>query len=177
MLNYFNNSILDKSFNYYHIYLANDKISNREGVEYFNTKLSPVIIQNLKSFLAVYPTKNYEERRYIDKNTILRVTGAERNYYRENTIDTYTDESTNENIKFLLAKSMRLTIEPTKFPSKFEYHEIITDTFEYTIGETITVFIRNDSKVYIQIKKDDYIDTTIDSVMELIRKITDSVGN
>lgn len=177
MFNYLKNSINDKSFNTYSVYLANDIISNAEGVEYLDIKFSPVVIQKIKSKLGTYPAKHYTEYKFIDKNTVLKIIDGNRSYYRLHTLDTFIDETIDKNIKFLVAKTHILDTDPTKFPSKSEYHEITSNTSEYSISDTISIYIRNDSRVYIEIKKDDYIDTTIDTLEHIIRKLIDSVDN
>ena len=64
MFSYFYNSIGDKSFNHYDLYLANNKIRNSEGVEYLDIKLSPALIHKVKSLVSCYPAKNYTEWGY-----------------------------------------------------------------------------------------------------------------
>lgn len=176
MLEYFKNSIGEKTFNHYGIYLGNEQVSNAEGVSRFNTKLSPVIIQNFKKLLSRFKTVHYQEYRFIDKNTILRICNGERKYHRENVEDTEIDESLSEHLKFVNCKIYRNDIPRTEFPSKSNYHELSSDTTEYSVSDTIKVLIRNSSKVYIELKKDEYIDTTIEcletTIKELVSVIT-----
>ena len=167
----------DKSFNHYDLYLANNRIHNSEGVEYLDTKLSPAIIHKVKSRVSCYPAKNYTEYRFIDKNTSLRIVNGDRKYYRQHTFDTLTHESPGGNLTWVIGKTQTESIGSTQFPSKDKYHEITSNTNEYTVSDTITLYIRNDSRVYIKIKKDDYIDTTIDTLKLLVGEITGSDGN
>ena len=177
MFSYFYNSIGDKSFNYYDLYLANDRIRNNEGVEYLDIKLSPVVIHKIKSRVSCYPAKNYTEYRFIDKNTSLKIVNGERKYYRQHTFDTLTHEAPGGNLTWVIGKTQTDTISSTQFPSKDKYHEITSNTTEYSVSDTVTLYIRNDSRVYIRIKKDDYIDTTIDTLKLLVGEITGSDGN
>ena len=177
MLNFFKNSINDKSFNTYQIFLANDIIKNSEGVKYIDIKFSPVIVQKINSMMVNYPSKHYTEYKFIDKNTVLSIVDGKKHYYRQHTLDTITDETSYKNIKLLVSKVNIQNTEPTKFPNKSEYHEITSTTSEYTVSDTIKLYIRNNSKIYIEIKKDDYIDTTIETLELLTRKITDNVDN
>lgn len=181
MLEYFKNSIGEKTFNHYGIYLGNEQISNAEGVSSFNIKLSPVIIQNFKKYLSRFKTVNYQEYRFLDKNTVLRICNGERQYYRENVEDTEVDDGLSDYLKFIHCKFSRNQIPRTEFPSKSKYHELTSDTTEYSVSDTIKVFIRNSSKVYIEIKKDEYIDTTIEclenTIKELVSVITTDSGD
>jgi len=176
MLDYFKNSIAEKSFNNYGIYLGNGEITNNEGVSSFNVKLSPIIIQSIKGVLSCYPTKHYQEYRFIDKNTFLRICNGEREYYREHVFDTFIDDSLSEHLNLIYTKFNREQIERTQFPSKSNYHELSNDTLEYSVSDTITLLIRNSSKVYIEIKKDEYIDTTIETLESTLKMLSKAIS-
>ena len=154
----------EKSFNNYGIYLGNGGITNNEGVSSFNVKLSPIVIQSIKNVLSCYQLKHYQEYRFIDKNTFLRICNGEREYYREHVLDTFIDDSITEYLNLIYTKFNREQIDRTQFPNESNYHELSNDTLEYSVSDTITVLVRNSSKVYIEIKKDEYIDTTIETL-------------
>ena len=58
-----------------------------------------------------------------------------------------------------------------------QYFEKCEDIEEYTISDTISLRIKNNKEIVIIIKKDEYIDTTIDSLKSLIENLKCSGDN
>ena len=68
-------------------------------------------------------------------------------------------------------------ISNINFPSKMQYFEKCEDIEEYTISDTISLRIKNNKEILISVKKDEYIDTTIDSLKSLIESLKCSDDN
>lgn len=174
MIEFLQDLIQNHSINGYKIYITTgDKIVNDVGIQIINTKLSPAIIHSCRSICSGFTSKHYISNVYCDKNTRLEIVNGSKSYTREHVRDYFID-----NKKHMIISSLETSnISNINFPSKKQYFERRDDIEEYTISDTISLRIKNNKEIVISVKKDEYIDTTIDSLKSLIENFKCSDDN
>lgn len=174
MIEFLQDSIQNHDINRYKIYITTgDKIVNDIGINIINTKLSPAIIHSCRSVCSSFTSKHYISNVYCDKNTRLEIVNGLKSYTREHVRDYFID-----NKKNMLVSSLETSyISNINFPSKMQYFEKCEDIEEYDVSDTISLRIINNKEIVICVKKDEYIDTTIDSLKSLIECLKCSDDN
>lgn len=174
MIEFLQDSIQNHDINRYKIYITTgDIIENDVGIHIINTKLSPAIIQSCRSICSGFSARHYVSNIYCDKNNKLEIINGSKTYKREHMRDYFIDKKKNMIISSLETSN----ISNINFPSKMQYFEKCEDIEEYTISDTISLRIKNNKEILISVKKDEYIDTTIDSLKSLIESLKCSDDN
>ena len=175
MISFLQNSIQEHDINLYKIHVANNNpISNDAGIHLFDTKLSPALIHSYRNLLANYTSKNYTLHSYQDKTTKLDLVNClTKVYTREFIRDFFIDTTKN----MIVSKIEKKEIPSIYFPNRLNYHEQTNDIEEYLVSDTISLLIKNNSEIVFIIKKDEYIDTTIDCLKLLLERVKCSGDN
>jgi len=174
MIEFLQDSIQNHDINGYKIYITTgDRIQNDVGIHIINTKLSPAIIHACRNVCSSFTSKHYISNVYCDKNTLLEIVNGSKSYTREHVRDYFID-----NKKHMIISSLETSnISNINFPSKIKYFERRDDIEEYIVSDTISLKIKNNKEIVISVKKDEYIDTTIDSLKSLIENFKCSDDN
>ena len=168
MIEFLQNSIQNHDINGYKIFITTgDKIVNDIGINIINTKLSPALIHSCRSICSGFSSKHYISNVYCDKNTRLEIINGSKSYKREHVRDYFIDNKKNMVVSSLETSN----ISNINFPSKMQYFERRDDIEEYTVSDTISLKIRNNKEIVITVKKDEYIDTTIDCLKSLLKSL------
>ena len=168
MIEFLQDSIQNHDINGYKIYITTgDIIQNDVGINVINTKLSPALIHSCRSVCSGFSSKHYISNIYYDKNTRLEIINGLKSYTREHVRDYFIDNKKNMVVSSLETSN----ISNINFPSKMQYFERRDDIEEYTVSDTISLKIRNNKEIVITVKKDEYIDTTIDCLKSLLKSL------
>jgi len=135
----------------------------------FNRNMSEKYKQ-LYNFFIDYPKIYTNNKNYIQSNLCLKI-NKHGNFVTSNKY--HSRELFNENdVSFLFIYSHETKQDQLRFPCELEYHsEYSSNEIEISISDTIKLVFIDDKYIEMNIKKDAYIDTTLDQVIEVLTKM------
>jgi hypothetical protein len=158
------NTFQNKKINKINICLGN-------GIEthIFNRNISEKYKQLYDLFID-YPKVYTNNKNYIQSNLHLKI-NKHGNFVTSSIF--HSKEIVHDNdLSLLFIYSHETPQHQLKFPCELEYHsEFSTNEIEISISDTIKLVFIDDKYIEINIKKDAYIDNTLDQVIEVLTKI------
>ena len=135
----------------------------------FNRNISE-IYNNLYTKFMDYPKTYASNKNYIQGNLNLKI-NKHGNFVTSNTFHSKELFHGNE-LSLLVSYTLETKENQLKFPCELEYQsEFSSNEIEISISETIKLVFIDDKYIEINIKKDAYIDNTLDQVIDVLTKM------
>ena len=158
------NTFQNKKINKIQILLGNETTNL-----IFNRNISEKYTHFYNLFMD-YPKIYTSNKNYIQSNLCLKI-NKHGNFVTNNTFHSRELFHAND-LSFLIIYSHEIKQHQLKFPCELEYHsEYSSNEIEISISDTIKLVFIDDKYIELNIKKDAYIDTTLDQVIEVLTKI------
>ena len=135
----------------------------------FNRNISEKYTHFYNLFMD-YPKIYTSNKNYIQSNLCLKI-NKHGNFVTSTTF--HSKKLFHENdLSLLFIYSHETKQDQLKFPCELEYHsEFSSNEIEISISDTIKLVFIDDKYIEMNIKKDAYIDTTLDQVLQVLTKM------